>query len=177
MTVSSSFISVEEFRRQTAGLKPYYEYWFGKAVQKSVPTWLHSLLQIILGEFLARAGYISGSELQLRINPHWNPVPDVVGADEMEEPYPTKPVAVVIEILSPNDDMSQVEEKCQLYAQDGIQKIFVLSPVKQTGSEWNQSTRKLDLVRTLGLPNGREIDLAAVWDEMIRRSKGKLHHN
>lgn len=49
-------LSVEEFRTRYAEEKPYHEYWFGEAVQKSAPTWLHGLLQLIVCEFLTRAG-------------------------------------------------------------------------------------------------------------------------
>ena len=47
MATAIDLLSVEEFRQRYADEKPYYEYWFGEAVQKTVPTWLHSLLQII----------------------------------------------------------------------------------------------------------------------------------
>lgn len=70
-------LSLEEFRLSYAGRKPHYEYWFGEARRKAVPTWLHGLLQAILCEFLTRAGYRAGSEIELRIDPDWEPVPDV----------------------------------------------------------------------------------------------------
>jgi Uma2 family endonuclease len=71
MAAASQLLSLAEFRDRYSQEKPYYEYWFGEAIQKSVPTWLHSLLQSILGELLRHAGYRSGSELELRIDPNW----------------------------------------------------------------------------------------------------------
>jgi Uma2 family endonuclease len=79
VATASKQLTLEEFRAQFEGRKPHFEYWFGEPVQKSMPTWLHSVLQGVLVEFLKRAGYKSGSELELRIDPDWQPVPDVTG--------------------------------------------------------------------------------------------------
>jgi hypothetical protein len=38
---------------------------------KNVPTWLHILLQQILGEFLTAARHRAEPELELRIDPSW----------------------------------------------------------------------------------------------------------
>jgi hypothetical protein len=90
-TIASNLLTLEEFRNRYADAKPYYEYWFGEAIQKSVPTWLHCLLQAILTEFLTRAGYRAGPELELRIDSDWQPKADVAAALTVEHPYPTKP--------------------------------------------------------------------------------------
>src|SRR2546430_4302142 len=47
-TLFRSSLSIEAFRDQYCGVKPYYEYWHGVPVQKSMPTWLHSLLQHLI---------------------------------------------------------------------------------------------------------------------------------
>jgi Uma2 family endonuclease len=101
MGSATHLLTLEEFRCRYAEEKPYYEYWFGEAVQKSVPTWLHTLLARILADALDRAGYASGPELELRIDPNWQPKPDVAAALTVEIPYPTKPIDVVAEVLSP----------------------------------------------------------------------------
>lgn len=63
MATVSKPLTKEEFRSLYAGKKPYFEYWFGEAIQKSMPTWLHGVLQGILRDLLRNAGYKSGSEL------------------------------------------------------------------------------------------------------------------
>jgi Uma2 family endonuclease len=132
-TIASNLLTLEELRNRYAEEKPYYEYWFGEAIQKSAPTWLHCLLQAILTEFLTRAGYRAGPELELRIDADWQPKADVAAAVTVEHPYPTKPIDVVAEILSP-DRMSRVFEKCRQYARIRITKIFVLDPESKSGS-------------------------------------------
>ena len=97
MATANKTLSLEEFRTQYGGRKPHFEYWFGEAVQKPTPTWLHAALQVILSEFLKRAGYKAGSELGLRIDPNWTPVPDVAGLSGIPEtPYPTRQVDIVM---------------------------------------------------------------------------------
>src|SRR4051812_35557680 len=46
----------------------------------------------------------------------------------LNNPYPTKPTELVMEVLSPTDAMSLVHDKCQNYQRIGIQQIFVLGP-------------------------------------------------
>ena len=57
-------LSLEEFRARYRQHKPYFEYWFGEPIQKPKATWLHAVLQGIVGEALRRAGYKSGSEVE-----------------------------------------------------------------------------------------------------------------
>ncbi len=170
MATATNLLTLEEFRKRYAEEKPYYEYWFGEAVQKSVPTWLHSLLQQILCEFLNRAGYRSGPEVELRIDSGWQPKADVAAALVIEHPYPTKPIDVVAEILSPEDRMSRVFEKCRQYARIGITKIFVLDPKSKSAWEWSRDMENLERVSIMELPNGRSLAVADVWSELDRRS-------
>ena len=156
-------LTLDEFRSAYAGRKPHYEYWFGEARQKPTPTWLHGLLQAILCEFFMRAGYRAGSEIELRIDPEWEPVPDVVGAVTIELPYPTRPVDVVIEVLSPSDSASEVLDKCRQYARIGIRKIFVADPERKEGWEWIEEKQSLQRVEAFELPNSQSVRLADVW--------------
>ncbi len=147
-----------------------YEFWFGKAIRKSVPTWLHSILQALLVEVLTRAGYTAGSELELRIDPDWEPRPDVAAALSIEQPYPTRPIEIVAEILSPGDIMHQVHGKCEHYARLGITQIFVLDPEFKKAWEWDQNRANLESVTELNLDNGSCICLDLdVWPELDRR--------
>ena len=170
MASVAALLSLEEFRARFETQKPYYEFWFGEARQKSVPTWLHGYLQGLLVELLKRAGYIAASEVELRIAPDWQPVPDVVAADRIDGPYPTGPVPVVVEILSPKDPMPDMLQKCRLYARIGIQQILVLDPQNRDGWEWNNASRRLENVTVIHLPNGNKIDLNDVWEELARWS-------
>ncbi len=167
MAAGTQLLTLEEFRLRYADEKPYFEYWFGEAIQKAVPTTVHSLLQKILMYILDQAGYRSAAEVELRIDPDWQPKPDVLASlSPLERPYPTKPVEVVIEVLSPTDAMSFVHEKCQNYARLGFEKIFVLDPEFRKGWEWSRETQNLERIDALWLTNGKSIELAEVWQKL-----------
>ncbi len=162
-------LTLQEYHAQYDA-KNGYEYWFGKAVRKSLPTWLHSILQALLAEVLTRAGYTAGSELELRIDPDWEPKPDVSAALKIEQPYPTRPIDIVAEVLSPGDDMHTVHEKCEQYARIGIFQIFVFDPEAKKAWEWDRSRANLERITVLNLDNGSRISLDLdVWPEMERR--------
>jgi Uma2 family endonuclease len=46
--IAEQQLTLEEFRDRYADRKPYFEYWDGQAIQKSVPTKLHAKLQQII---------------------------------------------------------------------------------------------------------------------------------
>lgn len=170
MATAAKPLTLEEFRSQYGGRKPHFEYWFGEAIQKSMPTWLHALVQTILGEMLRQAGYKVGSELELRIDPQWEPVPDIAATlRKLEQPYPTKPLEIVVEILSPDDRMSQVLSKCRHYSRIGIEKVFVVDPESQDGWEWDGKSERLERVQHLALTNGRTVALAHLWREVSKQ--------
>jgi Uma2 family endonuclease len=108
-------VTVQEFDQQYAGQKPYFEYWFGKPVQKPMPAWRQRLLHKIIMRLLDDAGYELGAEVKLKISPDFQPLPDVsaVLPRQVELPYPTRPVEVVVEILSPDDQFTKILSKCQ----------------------------------------------------------------
>jgi Uma2 family endonuclease len=120
------------------------------------------------------------TELTLAISEIWEPVPDVVGMLrpdlEPDEPYPTRPIAVVIEILSPSDRFTALHQKCCLYAQWGIPDILVFDPVERLAWAWNHKTVGLvgfEAVHRFRSQH-RELSLAAVFrrlDEIHSRKE------
>ena len=161
-------LSLEEFRSRFGGEKPYYEYWDGEAVQKSMPTWLHSVFQLTLGQLLYELGLKSASELTLRLSSKYEPVPDVVGmVGPITESYPTKAFEIVVEILSPDDPFSRVLRKCKLYESWGIRQIVVIDP--QTWVVWRFSDgvpQESNIVATNG---SRILTAETLWAEVDRR--------
>ena len=158
-------LSLEEFHRCYDGVKPYHEFWNGEAIQKSVPTRLHSIVQFLLALLLREAGFKAFPELELRLSPEWRPIPDVAGAlSAFSEAYPTEPVDIVIEVLSPDDRLDRVREKCARYAKSGIQQIIVIDPEHRFGLEWSGDT--FSFFETVTLRNGATLDLAFLWSRL-----------
>jgi len=166
MSARPSPLTLAEFDR-LYGSEPGWEFWFGKAIQKPVPTWLHAVLQGILTEFLYRAGYLSGSEVDLRARTDWRPRPDVAGVLKLDGRYASK-LDVAIEILS-EDQESYIRTKCLYYAEAGIPQIFIVDPEKRAMWIWNGTTKSLDLIDDLHLPNGAIITGRTIWQELDKR--------
>jgi len=120
-------LSFAEFERTYGQSDRSYEFWDGEALPKGMPTWIHGLLQSILCQLLRQAGYKAGSEVELRIDPRYCPKPDVIATKgKLEVPYPTQAVEVAIEILSPDDSMVHILEKCRLYTAWGFPYVYVV---------------------------------------------------
>jgi len=143
-----------------------YEYWRGKALPKGMPTWIHGLLQRIVMELLTQAGYIAASAVELRIEPDAHPKPDVIATSgEVELPYPTKALDVVVEILSEDDPIAYVLEKCQAYGSWGFEYVYVVNPQSRQLFRWTGTALELSNLLT-------SVPAAQMWerlDEAMRR--------
>jgi Uma2 family endonuclease len=166
--VAERKLSPGEFRARFADEKPYFEYWDGEAVQKTIPTRLHALIQEILVRLLGAMGYDSGQEITLKLDPAYEPIPDVIAAEgAIGDPYPTEPFEVAIEILSPEDSFSRVLRKCHLYEKWGIQQVVVVDPkARLIWSFENGSPRETDIIASRG---ERVIAARELWEEVDRR--------
>jgi Uma2 family endonuclease len=167
MAAAADKLTLEDFDRQYGDSKPYYEFWFGEAIQKSMPTVIHGWLQVIIAWLLKEAGYRAGSEVRLKISPDFQPVPDVVAVEgRVERPYFTKPVVVAVEILSPDDSFHRVMRKCEIYAEWGIQTVVVLDPESRAGWTWDHRLKSLIPATLIALPNGNNIPLTRIFAEL-----------
>ena len=166
MAPVASELSIADYYR-LYGHESGWEFRSGLALRKPVPTRLHGLLQVLLGELLRLAGYISSVEVDVPLSNDWSPRPDVLGElDAGNEKYP-RSVDVVFEVLSEGDDYLS---KCRDYAATGrIGQIFVFNPEQRTIAEWDGDN--LVPVVDVGLRNGVTITGARIWREMdIRRN-------
>lgn len=149
---------MEEFDR-LYGHQNGWEFWFGEARRKSVPTHLHGILALLLGDLLQMAGYISSVETDLKVVPDWQPRPDVSGVlEEIESRYPNKPVDVVFEVLSKDDD---IVTKCIEYTRIGVPQIFAFDPEARTVQQWIGGV--LLATEDVKLANGVTITGKTLW--------------
>ncbi len=173
MAVATQFLTLEEFRRNFADCDKAYEYWFGEAVPKAMPTTLHGTTQQVVSVLLDDLGYFTSLEVELRIHPEWEPRPDVIGSTRpLEEPYPTHGADLfVVEILSPEDRWGKVHEKCSLYVTlAGIRHIYLVDP--DSRKAWTWLPEKQDTERVpdrLPLPDGKELPLTVLWERVDRK--------
>lgn len=165
MGATTNVLTLEEFRACYTG-DDKVEFWYGEAIPRSVGTWLHSALQIILAGFFKRAGYKTAVELELRISSDFQPKPDVAAALRVEQPYPTRPIEIVVEVVSPDDTAAHILSKCRHYGEMRIGQIFVFDPQRRTAQVWNSELKTLEEIDTMALKNGINVNVASVWAEL-----------
>ncbi len=140
-------------------------------MQKSMPTRLDSLIQKILVKWLetsgAAPGYEAGQEVTLKLDPAYEPIPDVIAAEgSIGDPYPTEPFEVAIEVLSPDDSFSRQLRKCELYRSWGIRQVVVIDPIaREVWSFEDGSLHKTDVVARR---SDRSIIARELWAEVDR---------
>lgn len=127
--------SVDDYLRLTE--KPYCEYRDGEVSPKAMPTKFHALTQYMLLMLLRSQGVQPLPELTVCISPTKYLVPDVVIAGDFAGPYPTEPVVLCCEVLSPEDRLGAMLGKCEEYHAWGVPFCWVIDPVKRTAWEYH----------------------------------------
>ena len=172
MATGTQLLTLEEFERLYAHQDTAYEYWFGDAVPKAMPTTLHGVTQKTVCFLLDDLGFFTSTEVDLHIHPQWRPRPDVLAsARKLEQPYPTRGDDLfVIEILSPDDSWSRVYEKCKNYEHLArIEAVFLLDPEIRKGWQWSPALQNADRIDELILPNGGILPLTSIWERVDRQ--------
>jgi len=137
MATAAAKLTFEQFQAQYGHDDKAYEFWYGEAIPKGMPTWIHGVLQHILMRLLGEAGYIPASEVELRIDPGAHPRPDIVASKSMlKRPYPTQGLEVVVEIISEDDSDRVVSQKCRKYQEWGFGSIYLVDPSDRSVVQW-----------------------------------------
>jgi Uma2 family endonuclease len=168
-TTGTQLLTPEEFERLYAHQDTAYEYWFGEAVPKAMPSILHGITQQMTSFLLLELGYYTGVEVDLHIHPQWCPRPDVlVSTRKLERPYPTRSDDLfVVEVLSPDDSWSYVYKKCENYQHlTGIETVFLLDPEIRKGWQWSPALQNAERIDELVLPHGDTLPLTKIWERV-----------
>jgi Uma2 family endonuclease len=132
---AAAIVSVEDYLHRTE--KPYCEYVDGVLHPKPMPTKLHALAQYMLLVLLRRQGVEALSEVTVRLSATKYLIPDVVAAPTLQSPYPTEPVLLCVEILSPEDRVGAMLAKCEAYHAWGVPFCWIVDPEKQTAWQYH----------------------------------------
>jgi Uma2 family endonuclease len=142
-----SLVPVEEYLRYSE--KPNCEYRDGVLYPKPMPTTLHGLLQIMLGFMLGKVGLEAASEVTVKLTPTKYLVPDFLAAPVLQTPYPTEPVLLCCEILSPEDSLGTMLGKCSEYHAWGVPYCWVIDPIKRTAWEYHSGSEPVKVTGVL----------------------------
>ncbi len=128
---SRTLISVEEYLRTS--YSPDCDYVDGEVQERNVGEKSHGKVQKALLLFFTalekQLGIWAIQEQRVRVSPTRFRIPDVcVMLGEPEEEVFTRPPFVCIEVLSPEDRLSRIEQKVDDYIGMGVPHVWVLDP-------------------------------------------------
>src|SRR5580692_713219 len=144
---TTALVPVEEYLRYSE--KPNCEYRDGVLYPKAMPTKLHSIIQRVLLTLLEKQGVQAFPELTVRVSPTRYLVPDVAVAGDFPGPYPTEPVLLCCEILSPEDRLGALLSKCEEYHAWGVPFCWVIDPVKRSAWQYHRAAEPERVPATL----------------------------
>ena len=128
------YIPVEEYL--STSYRPDCDYVDGEVLERNLGTQSHALLQALLAKWFddrfESHGCVGLTEQRLRVDERRVRIPDVCalvnGADE--EVLTSAPL-VCIEVLSPEDTLTSLQERVSDYVRLGVPNIWIFDPVKQ----------------------------------------------
>jgi Uma2 family endonuclease len=161
MPATTTKLTVEQFQQEYGQQDRAYEFWYGEAIPKGMPTWVHGLLQTIIAQLLREAGLMAASEVELRIDPEAHPKPDVIASRTRRPtgPYPTEGVDVVVEIISEDDTVPRLREKCWKYQKWGCGHIYAVDPSDRSVSEFRDGNFTI-------APYLDSVPVIRIWQEL-----------
>jgi len=147
MASGLALVSEQEYLRTT--YKPACDYIDGVLRQKPMGTRKHGRLQTHLGRLIDEGfpEFEAASEVTVKIRTGRYYVPDLIvqRRDHIQDPYPTEPVHLCVEILSPEDRISEIFAKCEDYHEWGVEMTWVIDPETRRAWEYRKSQRPAEV--------------------------------
>ena len=117
---------------------PDCEYIDGEIRERNVGKWQHSRLQLLLGGWFMnheRVWNVTGStEQRMQVSPTRIRIADLTVLRPGPQPeILTDPPLLILEILSPDDTYSDLQERCQDYLRMGVHNIWIIDPKTRSG--------------------------------------------
>jgi Uma2 family endonuclease len=165
---ATATVSVEDYLRRTE--KPYCEYVDGVLYPKAMPTKIHALIQYLLQVFLRQQGVEALAEVHVRISPTKYLIPDVIAAPTIQDPYPTDPVLLCVEILSPDDHIGAMLAKCEQYHAWGVPYCWIIDPEKQSAWQYHSAAEPEHLTGSATLTAGQlTVSLPELFSQLPKK--------
>jgi Uma2 family endonuclease len=129
-------IPVSEYLQTT--YRPDREYIDGELRERNVGKWDHARIQALLAAWFVNHesewNIVSSTEQRTQITPSRIRIPDlVVLRPGSEQSILTAPPLLVVEILSPDDTYSDLQERSEDYRRMGVETIWIIDPTTRSG--------------------------------------------
>jgi Uma2 family endonuclease len=144
MVAETTLVSVEEYLRTE--YDPSCDYIDGVLRQKAMPTRKHAKIQLRLCNLIEglRIGFDAAPEQTLRIREEKYLVPDVAVQEinELQDgEYPSEPIHLCVEVVSPEDRFSSTVSKCDEYHAWGVPYCWIIDPQKRRAWQYDAGGR------------------------------------
>jgi Uma2 family endonuclease len=118
--------------------RPDREYVDGEVRERNVGKWEHSRLQWLLahwfGNHESEWNVIGSTDQRMQVSATRVRIPDLVVLTPQTPPDTlTEPPMLVIEILSPDDTYSELQERCEDYRAMGVATMWIIDPRTRSG--------------------------------------------
>jgi len=129
MSNPTTLVSLGEYLATT--YRPDRDYVDGELVERNVGEWDHSRLQALLLKQLLpyedTLGFLAAPEQRVQVKASRFRVPDVCAVrGNPGEQILTRPPLLCVEILSPDDSMSSMQERIDDYVAFGTENVWIL---------------------------------------------------
>jgi Uma2 family endonuclease len=170
MSSPTTLLSVSEYL--AANYRPDREYVDGELVERNAGEWDHSRLQgLLLGQlsqYEDTLGFLAVPEQRVQVKASRFRVPDVcVLRRNPGEQVLRQPPFICVEILSPEDSMTSMQERIDDYVAFGMANIWIFDPRRRKAYWADQSgvhQAQGDVLAATGAPV--RIDLPQLWSRL-----------
>ena len=150
--MNTTLVSLQEYL--DTAYSPDREYVDGHLIERNVGELNHGFLQLILGMALKAQGLRCYVEARFQVCENRFRIPDVMAlapGQKRKDRYQVETPYIVIEILSPDDRVVQMNEKLRDYFDKGVPNVWVLDPLARalTVHEPGKSRTVADRVETI----------------------------
>jgi Uma2 family endonuclease len=166
---AATLVSVEEYLQTS--YDPDCEFVDGQVLERNMGEWDHAGLQAVLIEWFASRrkalGLVVIPELRVQISERRYRVPDVaVVKGKGHGRVLRRPPFLCIEILSPEDRASRVEEKIDDYLAFGVPHVWLIDPRKRVAWSYTADQKRESAVVLATNDPRLEIPLADLFSEL-----------
>ena len=168
-------VSVEEYE-QTPALFERHEYVDGRLLEKALPSWKHSQLQLWIGALLMRGdeGLAVGTELHSKLREQNWRIPDLAvqtRETSAREQYAFAPLLLAIEIRSPEDRWGEILTKFDDFHDWGVPFCWLFDPEAERAWTYHLGSDLYDVTTQESIAAG-EIRLSVM--EIFSVLEGRL---
>ena len=164
---TATAVSLKEYLNTS--YRPDCDYLDGELLERNVGEWDHSRLQMLLSRYLSNRekewGIVVVPEQRVQVKARRFRVPDitVIAGGPPDGPIITNPPFLCIEILSPSDRLTEMQERIDDYLSFGVSYVWLIDP--RTRQAYVHTSSAIRQVRD-GVLTTDNPDIRVVLDEL-----------